>query len=99
MEKKKNNDRRWLGLILTKKRAVYLCVLSSIGLSFFATSIMFTLPVLQYSITNIYPHDKLMYFYTLLLFISNFIASVICVCIFALTLSKVRTFRKSLKNQ
>ena len=99
MEKKKNNNIGWLGLILTKKSAIYLRVLSSIGFSFFALSIMFTFPVLQYNMTNIYPYDKLTYFYTLLLFISNFIASSICICIFSYTLSKVRTFRKSLKNQ
>jgi len=99
MEKKKNNDIRWLGFILTKKSAIYLSVLSSIGSSFFITSIMFTFPVLIYNNTNIYPYDKLTYFYTLLLFISNFIASSICICIFSYTFSKVRTFRKSLKNQ
>jgi len=99
MEKKENNDIRWLGLILTKKSAIFLSVLSSIGFSFFASSIMFTFPVLRYIMTNIYPYDKLTYFYTLLLFISNFIASSICICIFSHTLSKVRTFRKSLKNQ
>ena len=97
MEKK--NDIRWLGLILTKKSVIYLSVLSGIGLSFFTSSIMFTWPVLIYNNTNIYPSDKLTYFYTLLLFISNFIASSICICIFSYTLSKVRTFRKSLKNQ
>jgi len=71
----KKNDIRWLGLILTKKSAIFFCVLSIIGLSFFASSIMFTFPVLLYNMTNIYPYDKLTYFYTLLLFISNFIAS------------------------
>ena len=99
MEKKKYNDIRCLGLSLTKKRAIYLTVLSSVGLSFFATSIMFTLPVLYYARTNIFPNDKLMYFYTLLLSISNFLASIICIGIFSLTLSKVKTFRKSLKKQ
>jgi len=69
MEKKKNNDIRWLGLILTKKSAIYLSVLSSIGFSFFASSIMFTFPVLRYNMTNIYPYDKLTYFYTILFYI------------------------------
>ncbi len=99
MEKKKNNHKRWLGLILTKKNAIYLSALSIIGVSFFASSIIFTFPVLRYNMTNIYPYDKLTYFYTLLLFISNFIASSICICIFSYTLNKVRTFRKSLKYQ
>ena len=99
MENKKNTDIRWLGLILTNKSAIYLTVLSSIGASFFATSIMFTFPVLRYNMTNIYPHDKLIYFYTVLLWVSNLIASSICICIFSYTLSKVRTFRKSLKKK
>ena len=99
MEKIKNKHISWLGLSLTKKRAMLLAILSSIGSAFFAASIMFTLPVLQYNLTDIYPHDKLTYFYTLLLFISNLIASSICICIFSYTLSKVRTFRKSLKKQ
>ena len=99
MEKKKYNDIRCLGLSLTKKRAIYLTVLNSVGLSFFATSIMFTLPVLYYARTNIFPNDKLMYFYTLLLSISNLIACFICIGIFGYTLSKVKAFRKSVKNQ
>ncbi len=98
MEKNKNNDTKRIGITLTKKNAMYVMVLSSIGAAFFATSIMFTFPVLPYNLTNIYPDDKLMYFYTLLLFTSNFIASVICIIMFSLTLSKVKTFRKSLKS-
>ncbi|GAG98479.1 unnamed protein product, partial [marine sediment metagenome] len=39
------------------------------------------------------------YTYTLLLSISNFIASVICIGIFSYTLSKAKTFRKALKKQ
>ena len=99
MEKNKNNHIRCLGLRLTKKRAIYLTVLSIIGSSFFAVAIFFAVPVLIYARTNIYPHDKINYTYTLLLSISNLIASSICICIFGYTLSKVKTFRKSLKNQ
>ena len=99
MEKNKNNHIRWLGLRLTKKRAIYLTVLSIIGSSFFAVSIFFAVPVLLYITTNIYPDDKVTYTYTLLLSISNLIASSICIGIFGYTLSKVKTFRKSLKNQ
>ena len=99
MEKNKNNEIRWLGIRLTKKRAIYLSVLSSVGSSFFAVAIFFAVPVLIYARTNIYPHDKINYTYTLLLSISNLIASSICICIFGYTLSKVKTFRKSLKNQ
>ena len=99
MEKNKNNQISWLGLMLTKKRAIYLTVLSTIGSSFFATSVMFTLLVLQFLMTNISPDDNMMYFYTFLLFLSNFIASSICIGIFSYTISKARTFRKSLKKQ
>ena len=99
MEKNKNNIIRWLGIRLTKKRAIYLSVLSSIGSSFFAVSIFFAVPVLYYARTNIYPHDKITYTYTLLLSISNLIASAICIGIFFYALSKVKAFRKSLKNQ
>ena len=97
MENKKDNDIRCLGLILIKKSAIYLTILSSIGVSFFASSLMFTFPVLRYNMTHIYQDDILIYSYTILLFISNLIASSICICIFSYTLSKVRTFRKSLK--
>ena len=99
MQKNKDNHLSWLGVRLTKKRAIYLTVISSIGSSFFAVAIFFAVPVLYYARTNIYLHDKLTYAYTLSLSISNFLASIICIGIFAYTLSKVRTFRKSLKNQ
>jgi len=99
MEKNKNNHISWLGIRLTKKRSIYLTVLSSTGSSFFAVAIFFAVPVLYYARINIYPHDKLTYAYTLLLSIVNLIASSICIGIFSLTLSKVKTFRKALKKQ
>jgi Na+/melibiose symporter-like transporter len=99
MEKNKNNQIRWLGIRLTKKRAIYLTVLSGFASSFFAVAIFFAVPVLIYARTDIFPHDKLLYTYTLLLSISNFIASVICIGIFSYTLSKAKTFRKALKKQ
>jgi len=99
MQKNKNNHIKWLGLRLTKKRSIYLTVISSMGSSFFTLAIFFAVPVLYYTRTNIYPYDKLTYTYTLLLFISNFLASIICFGIFAYTLSKVKTFRKALKKQ
>jgi len=98
MEKIKNYNTKRLGLTVTKKNAIYLAVLSSIGLSFFAVSIVGTFPVLRYNTTNIYPEDKLTFFYISLLAISNFIASVVCIFIFGYTLSKVRDFRKALKD-
>ena len=99
MQKNLNNQVKWLGLSLTKKRAIYLTVISSISSSFFAVAIFFAVPVLIYARTNIYPYDKLTYTYTLLLSISNFLACAICISIFTYTLSKVKTFRKALKNQ
>ena len=99
MQKNKNNNTSWLGLSLTKKRSIYLTVLSGIGSSFFASSIFFAVPVLYYARTNIFPYDKLTYTYTILLSISNLIASAIGIAIFSYTLSKARTFRKSLKKQ
>ena len=99
MQKNINDPKSRLGIRLTKKRAIYLTVLSSIGSSYFACAIFFAVPVLYYARTNIYPDDKFTYFYTLLLSISNFIASAICIAIFSYTLSKVKTFRKSVKKQ
>jgi len=99
MEKNINNQISWLGIRLTKKRSIYLTIFSSIGSSFFAVSIFFAVPVLIYARINIYPYDKLTYTYTLLLSITNLIASAICICIFSLTLSKAKKFRKSLKDR
>jgi len=99
MEKNKNNHISWLGLRLTKKHTIYLTVLSGIGSSFFAVAIFFAVPVLIYARTNIYPYDEVTYTYTLLLSITNFLASAICIGIFSLTLSKAKTFRKALKKQ
>jgi len=98
MQKNKNNQIKYLGLRLTKKRAIYLTVISSIGSSFFTVAIFFAVPVLIYARTNIYPYDKNIYTYTLILSISNFLACAICVAIFSYSLSKVKAFRKSVKN-
>ena len=99
MEKNKNYITKRIGITLTKKNATYVMALSSIAAAFFATSIMFTFPVLHYNITYIYPNDKIIYFYTLLLFSSNLIASPVCICIFIYILSKAKTFRKAAKKQ
>ncbi len=98
MEKSKNNEIRWLGIRLTKKRSIYLTIFSSICASFFVVAIFFAVPVLIYARTDIFPYDKMMYAYTLLLSISNLIASAICIGIFFYALSKVKAFRKSVKN-
>ena len=98
MEKDKDNDLRWLSIRLTKQNAIYLMVISSIVISYFATSIFFAVPVLIYARINIYPYDKITYTYTLLLSISNFLASALCIAIFTYELNKVKVFRKSLKK-
>jgi len=95
MQKNTKIEIYWLGLRLTKKRAIYLSVISSTVSSFFAIAIFFAVPVLIYARTNIYPYDTLTYTYTLLLSISNFLASSICIGIFSYTISKVRKFRKA----
>ena len=98
MEKNKNNNINWLGVRLTKKRAIYLTVLSSSGSAFFPLILIDSLWVLKYNNTTVFLDDKLIYSYILLLILSNFIASTICISIFAYTLSKVKKFRKSLKK-
>ena len=99
MQVNTNIEVYWLGLRLTKKRAIYLTVISSIFSSFFAVAIFFAVPVLIYVRTNIYPYDTLTYTYALLLSISNFLASSICIGIFSYTISKMRKFRKAGKKQ
>jgi hypothetical protein len=98
MQKNKNKQVSWLGIKLTKKRAKYLTAISSITSPIFVGAIFFAVPVLYYARTDIYPYDKITYAYTLLLSISNLIASSICIGIFTYTFGKVRTFRKSLKK-
>ena len=99
MQKNKNNQINWLGIRLTKKRSIYLTIFSSICASFFVVAIFFAVPVLIYARTDIFPYDKMMYTYTLLLSISNFLACAICSSIFYYSLSKVKAFRKVLKKQ
>ena len=99
MEKNKYNQINWLGIRLTKKRSIYLTIFSSICASFFTVSIFFAVPVLIYARTDIFPYDKTVYTYTLLLSISNFLACAICSSIFYYSLSKAKEFRKSVKNQ
>ena len=98
MEKINNDHKRAIDLILTKKNAIYLYILSGFGMSFFSTTFMFAFPVLRYAITYLLPNDNLMYFYIVLLFLSNLSASSIAISISAYVHNKARTFRKSLKN-
>ncbi len=98
MEKKKNNDIRWLGFNLTKKKAYYSLVLSIFG-SFLFTMLMFNALEVLLDARNIYQYDISLYFQILILGFSNLILSFIFDGICAYTLKKIRLFRKSLKNQ
>jgi len=100
LKKESNNCAlNWLGVNLTKKRAILLRVLSIVGLSFFPLILINSLWVLQYNNTTVFLDDKLTYFYISLLILSNFIASsmVLWICIY--TDKKARIFIKSLKFQ
>ena len=90
---------KWLGFNLTKKRAILLRVLSSIGFAFFPLIIINSLWVLLYNNTTVFLDDKLTYFYISLLILSNFIASSIVLWICIYTFKKTRIFIKLLKLQ
>ncbi|MEE9377744.1 MAG: hypothetical protein V3V33_06875 [Candidatus Lokiarchaeia archaeon] len=98
MEKKKNNDIRLLGLILTKKSAYYLSFLSliSFALSFL---LMFNALEVLLDARTIYQYDPSLYFPIILLGFSNLMFSSILMGISGYTSKRIRTFRKSLKNQ
>ncbi|MEE9377300.1 MAG: hypothetical protein V3V33_04610 [Candidatus Lokiarchaeia archaeon] len=97
MKKEGKNNIKWLGFFLSKKRAIYLRVFSSIVSSFFTMTLISSPWVLLYNNTTVYPSDKLTYFYISLLVLSNFIASSIVLWICIYTFKKTRIFRKSLK--
>ena len=98
MEKKKNNDIRLLGLILTKKSAYYLSFLNffSFALSFL---LMFNALDVLLDARTIYQYDSSLYFPIILLGFSNLMFSFIIMGISGYTSKRIRTFRKSLKNK
>ena len=98
-EESKNCSLKWLGFNLTKKRAILLRVLSSIGSAFFPLVLINSLWVLLYNNTTVFLDDKLTYFYISLLISSNFIASSIVLWLCFYTLKKTRVFKKVLKLQ
>ena len=98
MEKKKNNDIRWLGLILTKKRAYYLLILDLLSTALSLFLMFFAFGVLLNART-IYQYDPSLYLSILLLGFSNLIYSFILIGISGYTSKKIRLFRKFLKNQ
>jgi len=99
MEKNKNNHINWLGVRLTKKRAIYLTVLSSTGSAFFPLILIDSLWVLKYNNTTVFLDDKLTHFYISLLILSNFMASSIVLWISIYTFKKTRVFIRLLKLQ
>ena len=100
MKEQSNNDAlKWLGFNLTKKRAILLRVLSSIGFAFFPLILIDSFWLLKYNNTTVFLNDKLTYFYISLLLLSNFIASSIVLWICIYTFKKERIFIKLLKLQ
>ena len=98
MEKKKDNDTKWLGFNLTKKRAYYLLILDllSTALSLFLMFIAFGVPL---NARTIYQYNPSLYFPIILLGFSNLMFSSILMGISGYTSKKIRLFRKFLKNQ
>jgi len=98
-EESNSNGLKWLRFNLTKKRAILLRVLSSIGFAFFPLILINSLWVLLYNNTTVFLDDKLTYFYISSLILSNFIASSIVLWICIYTFKKSRIFIKLLKHQ
>ena len=98
-EESNNIELKWLGFNLTKKRAIILRVLCSIGFAFFPLTLINSLWVLWYNNTTVFLDDKLTHFYVSLLILSNFIASSIVLWICIYTFKKTRIFIKLLKLQ
>ncbi|KKK56232.1 hypothetical protein LCGC14_3066610 [marine sediment metagenome] len=85
MKEEGNTDAlKWLGFNLTKKRALLLRALSSIGITSHPLILFNSLWVLLYNNTTVFLDDKLIYFYISLLILSNFIASsiVLWICFY-----------------
>ena len=98
MEKNKNNHIRCLGLRLTKKRAYYLLVFCIISFGFSYLLFYNALEVLL-DTPKLKEYDVSIYYKVLFLGFSNLFISFGFMGICGYTLSKVKTFRKSLKNQ
>ncbi len=98
MKNERNNNIKWLGFNLTKKRAYYLFVLSTIGMFIFF-SLMYNAFEVLINAPTIYDYNISIYFQILLLGFSNLIISLIFIGICGYTLKKIRLFRKFLKVQ
>ena len=98
MKNEGNNNIKWLGFNLTKKKAYYLLVLSIFGFFLF-TLLMFNALEVLLEARTIYQYDISIYFKILLLGFSNLIISLIFIGICGYTLKQILLFRKSLKIQ
>jgi len=98
MKNEGNNNIKWLGFNLTKKKAYYLLVLSIIGMFLF-TLLMFNALEVLLDARTIYQYDISIYFKILLLGFSNLILSLIFIGICGNTIKKIQLFRKFLKVQ
>ncbi len=98
MKRERNNENKWLGFNLTKKKVYYLLILSIIGYFLFAMLMYNALEVLLEA-RNIYTYEISIYFKILLLGFSNLIISILFVGLCSYTIRKLYLFRKSLKNQ
>ena len=98
MKNERNNNIKWLGINLTKKRVYYLLVLDMIGFFIFF-SLMYNAIYVFLNAATIYDFNRSIYFNILLLSLSNFIISFIFITILGKMSKKIRLFRKSLKVQ
>lgn len=98
MKKEGDNDIKWLGFNLTKKRAYYVFIFGMIVFFFFSILMHNAFEVLL-SARTIYQYDESLFYQIVLLGFSNLIISFIFYGICGYTFGKIRLFRKSLKIQ
>jgi len=95
--KNQQND-RWFGISLTKKRAYYLLVFGIIGYGF-SLLLMFNALEVLLGTPKLKEYDVSIYYKVLFLGFSNLFISFGFMGICGYTHQKIRLFRKSLKNQ
>ncbi len=98
MKNEGNNNIKWLGFNLTKKKAYYLLVLSTIGSFLFSMLLYYAIEILLNART-IKAYNMSIYYQILVLGFSTLIISLIFYGICGYTLRQIRRFRKFLKAQ
>jgi len=98
MKHEGNDNVKWLGVDLTKKRACYLLVLNTIGMGIFVF-LGYNAWVLLLNADIIYDYNRLIYYQILSLGFSNLVITFIVTSMFGYTLKKIRLYRKFLKVQ